>query len=79
MLAATEKDAETLKANGYRVLMVNGDKDRPDAYKPLAEKLSALQIPHEVVVLPDTPHNLGLYYERAGETMTQFLGKALKP
>lgn len=42
------------------------------------EKLTGLQIDHKVVVLPETPHNLGLYYQRAGETMTQFLGNGLK-
>jgi len=30
-----------------------------------------------IEVLPDTPHNLGLYYQRAGETMARFLGKGL--
>ena len=58
--------------------LINGDRDRPDAFKPLAQKLSELKIPHEVVVLPDTPHNLGLYYQRAGSKMAEFLGKQLR-
>jgi endo-1,4-beta-xylanase len=78
LLSATERNAGTLKRIGYSVLLVNGEKDRPDAFKPLAEKLTTLKIPHEVVVLPDTPHNLGLYYQRAGATMIEFLGKGLK-
>ena len=78
LLSATERSAAVLKVNGYSALLVNGDKDRPDAFKTLATKLTSLQIPHEVVVLPETPHNLGLYYQRAGETMTQFLVKNLK-
>ena len=77
-LAAAEKGAGTLKNNGYAVLLINGDKDRPDAFRTLAEKLKLLGIHQEVEVLKDTPHNLGLYYERAGEKMVEFLGKQLK-
>jgi hypothetical protein len=32
----------------------------------------------QIVLLKDTPHNLGLYYERAGEKMAAFVGKHLK-
>lgn len=76
-LAAAEKGAATLRDNNYAVLLINGDKDRPDAFKTLAEKLNLLDIQHEVEVLKDTPHRLGLYYERAGEKMADFLGKHL--
>jgi enterochelin esterase-like enzyme len=76
--AAAQEGAATLKTNNYAVLMVNGDKDRPDAYEPLVEKLDKLGLEHEVVVLEDTPHNLGLYYERAGKKMAEFLGAHLK-
>ncbi len=79
LLEAAESGAETLRRNSYTALLVNGSDDRPDAFKPLAEKLAALKITHEVVVLPDTNHNLGLYYERAGEKLVAFLGKSLKP
>ncbi len=78
LLAAAEKGTETLKSNAYSAMLVNGDQDRPDAFEALAQKLTELEIPHEVVVLPDTPHNLGRYYQLAGETMTQFLGKHLQ-
>jgi endo-1,4-beta-xylanase len=78
LLSAAERNAATLRKNNYAVLLVNGDKDRPDAFKPLADKLASLKAEHQVSVLADTPHSLGLYYERAGEAMTQFLGKRLK-
>ncbi len=78
LLEAADRNAGLLKSNRFSVLLVNGEKGRPDAFKPLAEKLTRQQIPHEVVILPDTPHNLGLYYQRAGRTMTQFLGKGLR-
>jgi len=32
----------------------------------------------EVVVLKETNHNLGLYYERGGKRMAEFLGRQLK-
>lgn len=78
ILAAAVSGADTLRKNEYAALLVNGDRDRPDAFESLARKLAELKIPHEVVVLQDTPHNLGLYYQRAGKTMTQFLGKHLQ-
>ncbi len=77
ILAAAAKGAKTLKSNDYALLLVNGDKDRPEAFKALAEKLSTLEIQHEVEVLADTPHNLGLYYKRAGKKMAAFLGEHL--
>ena len=78
ILTAAGKGAHTLKDNAYAVLLINGDRDRPDAFESLVQKLSELEIPHEVVVLPDTPHNLGLYYQRSGSKMAQFLGKHLR-
>ncbi|MEQ8789231.1 MAG: alpha/beta hydrolase-fold protein [Pirellulaceae bacterium] len=79
LLAAVDRDAKALKANAYATLLINGDQDRPDAYASLVEKLSAHAIPSQVVVLEDTPHNLGLYYQRSGKQMTDFLGEHLKP
>jgi len=77
ILAAAESGADTLRANAYDALLINGAQDRPDAYEPLAQKLDKLKIPHEMVILPDTPHNLGLYYELSGDRMAEFLGKHL--
>jgi endo-1,4-beta-xylanase len=78
VLAAADRGAEKLRKNGFGVLLVNGDKDRPEAFKPLAEKLIEVKVDCEVIVLPDTAHNLGHYYERAGETAIGFLGKRLQ-
>ena len=78
ILQAAERGADTLRDNAFAALLVNGDQDRPDAFEPLVKKFTELKIPHEVVVLPDTPHNLGLYYQRSGQKMTQFLGKQLR-
>jgi len=78
LLAAAEKNADMLKKNSYGVLLVNGDQDRPDAYQALVEKLTTLKVEHQVIVLPNTPHKLGLYYEGAGETMVKFLGQHLQ-
>jgi enterochelin esterase-like enzyme len=77
-LAAVETNHAKLKANGYQALLINGDRDRPDAFKLLTEQFQVREIPHQVVVLKETPHNLGRYYERAGEKMTRFLGERLR-
>ncbi len=78
MIAAVEKAAGTLKANDFAVLLVNGDQDSPDAFSRLAEKMAGLGIRHQVTILPNTPHNLGLYYERNSDRMMKFLGDGLK-
>lgn len=36
LLEATEQNAGTLRGNSYSVLLVNGEQDRPEAFKPLA-------------------------------------------
>ena len=74
LLAATEK----LKDKSFAFLLVNGGRDRPDAYKTLTPKLQALGITHKVTVLKDTPHNLGLYYKLGGDEMVTFIGKQLQ-
>lgn len=35
-------------------------------------------IENEILILPDTGHNLGLYYERSASRMLAFLGSHLK-
>ena len=56
---------------------MNGERDRPDALASLAEKLHESKISRRIVALKDTPHNLGLYYQRAGKEMARFLGSRL--
>lgn len=77
LLPAAMKNAEVLKKNHFSLLTVNGDQDRPDGFTPLAKTLESLGINHKSVTLPDTNHNLGKYYERAGDTMIAFLAEGL--
>ena len=77
LLAAVDRNVEALRQRPHGVFLVNGEQDRPEAFRPLAEKLRALNIDQEMVVLPETPHNLGLYYQRAGTNMIRFLGRRL--
>jgi len=44
----------------------------------VVEKLNTEKIDNKVVVLPDTKHNLGLYYERSVMDLLAFLGKHLE-
>lgn len=78
LLTAAADGAETLREKDYAALLINGDEDRPDAFTSIAEKFTTLKVPHEIIVLEDTPHNLGLYYERSGEKMARFLGERLQ-
>ena len=75
---AATANADALQKNSFAMLLINGDNDRPEAFATLAETMKTLRIPHEVVILKDTNHNLGLYYDRAGKRMAEFLGRQLK-
>ncbi|MCD0458579.1 alpha/beta hydrolase [Roseiconus lacunae] len=77
LLPAAEKAAEELKSNNFSLLTINGDKDHPDGFAPLKRVLNSAGIPHEVVTLPDTNHNLGKYYTLSSETMLDFLASCL--
>ena len=59
-------------------VIVNGDNDRPDAFKEFSITLEKNGIEQEILILPDTKHNLGLYYERSVGKLLAFLGKHLK-
>jgi endo-1,4-beta-xylanase len=77
-VAEAQKDAPIFRQNGMAMMFVNGDQDRPDACQPLADELIKLGIANTLLVLPKTPHNLGLYYsESAAQTMA-FIGQHLK-
>lgn len=79
LVKAAATNAPALREINYGVLLINGDQDRPEAFKPLIEQLAASKVDHEVDVLPETPHNLGLYYQRGGDRLLRFLGARLKP
>ncbi|KAA5542132.1 esterase family protein [Roseiconus nitratireducens] len=77
LLPAAIAAAETLKQNHFALLTVNGDQDHPEGFAPLKKTLDSIGISHQVVTLESTSHNLSQYYDRAGETMTTFLGQQL--
>ena len=77
LLPLARENADKLRANHFALITINGDQDRPKAFKPLEELLSGLNILHKPVALKDTNHNLGKYYERAGDTMINFLAERL--
>ncbi len=78
LLPAARASADRLKANKFALLTINGDQDRPEAFAPLKKILKPLEIPHKVVTLDDTTHNLGHYYERSADTLLAFLAKRLR-
>lgn len=78
LLPAAKANAAILKKNHFVALLINGDKDRPDAFKLLAETLEPLGVDHTVVVLEDTQHNLGQYHSKSGAAMAKFIGDRLK-
>ncbi|WDI41370.1 alpha/beta hydrolase [Bremerella sp. P1] len=77
LLAVAKQNADKLKANQYSLLTINGDQDRPDAFKPLKAIFDELDIEHRVVILEDTSHNLGKYHEKTSGLMLAFLKNQL--
>ncbi len=77
MAAAIEKALPAWKEKGFGFFLANGDSDRPEAFKDFAMTLDAHGIDHEVLILPDTKHDLGLYYERSVGKLLAFLGRHL--
>jgi len=77
MITAIERAVPVWKKNGFGFFLVNGDNDRPDAFRDFSTILDANGIDNEVLILPDTKHNLGLYYERSVSRMLAFLGEHL--
>lgn len=73
-----EKNAEALKKRGFGLLLINGEKDRPDAFKSLAQKLDTVGVANQIVILPGLEHNLGRYYELSYDQVMKFLGDHLK-
>ena len=76
---AIEKALPIWRTNDFGFFLVNGDNDRPDAFKEFAGILKKHGIDHEILILPDTKHNLGLYYQRSVIKLLTFLGKHLRP
>ncbi len=77
LLPVAKENAAKLKAGRFALLTVNGDQDRPDGFKPLQSILKDAGLSHRIVVLEETNHNLGKYYELSGDTMLEFLTERL--
>ncbi len=76
----TEKIRQSIpvwKDSDFGFILINGDEDRPDAFVEFAEILEQNSVDHRVVILPDTKHNLGLYYEKSVEQLIEYLGDKL--
>lgn len=65
------------KRNDTGFFMVNGERDRPDAFLEFSVLLREADIKHQLVILEDTGHNLGHYYERAALQLLSFVGEYL--
>jgi poly(3-hydroxybutyrate) depolymerase len=75
---AAEKNAAVLKKRNVGFLMINGEKDRPQAFEALAGKLNAGGVENTIIVHPGLGHDLGAYYELSYGKLMPFLGAHLK-
>jgi endo-1,4-beta-xylanase len=79
LAAAAAASAPTLKQHGAALLQIKGDRDQPAGNQEFAKLLDDLGIANELIILKDTDHNLGLYYQRSAEQMMRFLGRHIQP
>ena len=77
LLPAAKANAETMKANNFALLTINGDQDHPKGFLPLQQVLTPLGIVHKIATLPNTKHSLSRYYKLSAGTMIGFLSKHL--
>ena len=75
---AIQKALPEWKKMHYGFFLVNGDNDRPEAFKAFSMTLEKEGIDHKVLILPDTKHNLGLYYDRSVAKLLTFIDHHLK-
>lgn len=76
---AIEKAIPVWKKNKFGFFLVNGDQDRPEAFKEFSALLDKEGISNELVILPDANHNLKLhYFPRSGSQLIAFIGKHIK-
>ena len=68
LMTTVEKSLPVWKSNNFGFFFVNGDNDRPDEFKDFATYLDRNGIDAKIMVLPETDHNLGKYFnESSGE------------
>jgi len=78
LAAFIDKAIPVWKKNNFGFFLVNGEYDHPDAFTEFAKTLNKEGIDHEVLILPDTKHNLGHYYERSANKLLAFIARHLK-
>lgn len=71
--AAVDAKLPKLAERGWGLFAVNGDRDRPDAFRDLAERLKTVGIGFASLALPDTGHDLGRYHELGLPSALKFL------
>jgi enterochelin esterase-like enzyme len=77
--SAIEEAIPVWKKNKFGFFFVNGDQDRPEAFKDFSALLDKEGISNTVVILPDANHNLKLhYFPRSGNQLIAFIGDNLK-
>lgn len=76
---AVKDNADVFKQNNTAFLQIRGDSDRfTEGNEAFAKQLDELGITNEYIVLNDTSHNLGHYYERSSDQMMAFIGRHIQ-
>lgn len=68
-----ETSLHAWKQRDVGFFLVNGDKDRPQAFNEFVKMLTSVGIDHQQRVLDDTAHNLGHYFDRSLRELLAFV------
>lgn len=79
IVSALDASLPRLAARKWGLFAVNGDQDRPEAFRPLEPLLREHGIAFQSQVLPNTGHDLGRYYELGLPAALKFLAQRLAP
>lgn len=68
-----ETSLHVWKQQDFGFYLVNGDKDRPQAFNEFAKMLTSIGVDHRLRVLDGTGHNLGHYFDRSLPELLAFV------
>lgn len=68
------QNADSIKKHPLRLLLVVGDKDLTySSHAPFLKTLDELKLPYTYHELPGVDHSLGVYYDKTGEELADFV------
>ena len=78
LTSAIEKAIPVWKKNNFGFFFVNGDNDRPETFNEFSALMNQNGIENQLMILPDTGHDLGKYYRESSADLFKLIKARLK-